>query len=171
VSQLPRNAETLLNMRKNRVKPELPVLVSLIGPLDFNNVTLTADANSDYDWTLIAGLDVDLMTAQSVPFGRVLATLSALADAVPRQMVLSFREGAQVDCGQWRIAGEQTYFDWFPMAVSPRRAKPVNHVKAYLQGQKVEKALWDEMGKRLPIPWDLEMDAIVKKITEERQCA
>lgn len=171
MSQLPHNAEGLLNLRKNGVKPELPVLVSLIGPLNFNNVVLQADANREYAWTLIAGLEVDLMAAQSVPFSRVLATLAALADAVPRQMVLSFREGAQVDCGQWRIAGEQTYFDWFPMAVSPRRAKPANHVRAFLQGQKVEKALWAEMGKRLPIPWDLEMGAIVKKITEERQCA
>jgi hypothetical protein len=171
VSDLPRNSEALLNLRKNGVKPELPVLISLIGPLDFNNVTLQADANREYDWTLIAGLEVDLMVAQSVPFNRVLATLAALADAVPRQMVVSYREGAQVDCGQWRIAGEQTYFDWFPMAVSPRRAKPANHVRAYLQGQKLERALWAEMGKRLPIPWDIEMDRIVKNLTGDRPCA
>lgn len=171
MSNLPRNAEALLNLRKNRTKPELPVLVSLIGSLDFNNIVLHADENRDYDWTLIAGLDVDVMADRTVPFRRVLATLAAVAAAAPRQMVLSYREGAQVDCGQWRIAGEQTYFDWFPMAVSPRRAKPAAHVRAYLQGQKVEKALWAEMGKRLPIPWDVEMDAIVKKITQERQCA
>lgn len=171
MSDFPKNAEALLSLRKNGVKPELPVLVSLIGPVEFNNVVLQADANLDYDWTLIAGLDVDLMTDQSVSFGRVLATLAALAASVPRQMVLSYREGAQVDCGQWRLAGEQTYFDWFPMAVSPRRATPAKHVRSYLDGQKVERALWAEMGKRLPIPWDLEMDAIVKRITGDRPCA
>jgi hypothetical protein len=132
---------------------------------------LQADANLDYDWTLIAGLEVDLMADRSVSFGRVLDTLAALADAVPRQMVLSYRGGAQVDCGQWRIAGAQTYFDWFPIALSPRRAKPTVHVHHYLEGKKLEHALWAEMGKRLPIPWDLEMDRIAQKIAGERQCA
>lgn len=171
MSDFPKNAEALLNLRKNGVKPELPVLISLIGLLDFNNLALQADANLDYDWTLIAGLDIDVMADRTVPFGRVLATLAALSLAVPRQMVLSYREGAQVDCGQWRIAGEQTYFDWFPIALSPRRAKPTVHVHHYLEGKKLERALWDQLGKELPIAWDLEMDTVVKRITEERKCA
>lgn len=170
MSEFPKNAEALLSMRKSGVKPELPVLISLIGPLDFNNLVLRADANLEYDWTLIAGLDVDLMVDSSVAFGRVVATLAALAAAVPRQMVLSYREGAQVDCGQWRLAGEQTYFDWFPIALSPRRASPTVHVRSYLEGKKLERALWAEMGKGLPLAWDLEMDRVVKKITEDRKC-
>ncbi len=146
MNRLPRNGDALLRMRREGMRPEGVTLISLVGSLPHSNFTLYADPNptTPTDWTLIAGLEVDLVVDASVPFQTVLRHLTAIAAATPGHLVLSYREGPQIDCGQARLtpqSGNQMVFDWFPMAVGP------SHLSA---ASKVAKRIWSEIGSSLP---------------------
>jgi hypothetical protein len=160
----PRNGQSLLDLRMRGLVPELPVLVSLVGTLDFSNVTLYADAGKPYDWRVIAGLEVEVFASLAVPFSGLLRTLADIAAAVPKRMVLAFSEGARIECGEMRLVrdenGDFGLFDWFPIAVGPYDA----------HGAKVAKRLWAELGKSIPIPFDEAM-TLVHQIAAEKQCA
>jgi len=150
VSRFPLNAQSLVDLRMRGVVPELPVLLSFVGPLnDFTNVTLIADAARSYEWRCIQGLEVEVFVSRSVLMGDVLRQLADIAAAVPDRMVLTFVEGPRIDCGEMRVVphpeGDFGLFDWFPMAVGP---------KWYAEGAKVAKRLWQELGHALPIPFD-----------------
>lgn len=163
---IPRNGQSLLDLRKRGVVPELPVLVSLVGDLDFTNVTLYADAGASLDWRGVCGLEVEVFTSTAVAFPKLLRTLADIAAAVPTRMVLTFIEGARVECGESRLVahpdGDFSLFDWFPMAVGPN---------AYADGSKVEKRLWAELGHALPIPFDEARELLVQIATERHACA
>lgn len=163
---IPRNGQSLLDLRSRGLVPELPVLVSLVGDLDFTNVTLYADAGASLGWKLVAGVKVEVFTSIDIPFPKLLRTLVDIAAAVPTHMVLTFIEGARVECGESRIVahpdGDFSLFDWFPMAVGP---------KAYADGSKVEKRLWAELGHAIPIPFDEARELLVQIATERHQCA
>jgi hypothetical protein len=168
MSQLPRNADGLIAMREAREIPALPVLVSLIGPLEFNNVTLQASAGVKYDWHLIAALELEVFASAATPFRKLLETLADIAAAVPKHMVLTFIEGPRIDCGDMRTVTDFAVFDWFPMVVMPIGAAPANHIKAWDDGKAIEKKLWHELGRALPIPYEKAMDLVVQ-IAQENQ--
>jgi hypothetical protein len=164
---LPKNGQSLVDLRMRGTVPELPVLVSLAGALDFNNVTLQADAGAGYDWRIVAGLEVEVFTSVSVNFQKVLRTLVDIAAAVPSRMVLTFSEGAQVGCGESRVVhhadGDFALFDWFPMAVGP---------KGYVAGSVVEKQLWKAIADgRIPMPFDKAREVVGEILKEKQQCA
>lgn len=158
----PRNSAELVALRKGREVPALPVLVSLVGPLSWSNVTLQAIAGEPYDWRLLLDLNVEVFVDSNTPFVDLLRTLSAIAAAVPRTMVLAFLEGPRVHCGEMRTVPGQDFalFDWFPMAIGP---------SDYLAASKIEKSLWAEMGRSIPIPFDDACELVVQVVTEQAQ--
>ncbi len=154
-----RNAEGLMDLRMRGIRPELPVLVSLIGPLLFSNVTLMADAKRRYDWRVIGGLEIEVMASTAVPFPGLLQTLADLAAGVPRRMILSFEEGARVECGEWRQITDFKVFDWYPMALSH---------DAWGESRALARRLVAEVGKSLPDPYDEALNLVIQ-LASERQ--
>lgn len=171
MNPLPLNAQSLLELRQHGRIPELPVLVSLIGKLDFTNLTLHAEAGEAYDWRAVSALEIEVFVSLAVPFPKLLRTLADLAAAVPKRMVLTFAEGACVDCGEMRTVTDFALFDWFPMVVSPRRAAPAEHIRAWNDGQTIARKLWAALGDTLPIPYDKAMDLVVEIAAENQRCA
>lgn len=163
---IPRNGQSLLDLRLRRVVPELPVLVSLVGDLDFTNVTLYADAGDPYDWRALTGLDIEVFTSLDVPFPKLVRTLADIAAVVPKRMILTYLEGARIECGERKIVphdeGDFWLFDWFPISIGP---------DGYRDAQKVEKRLWAELGKSIPIPFDEAFDLVVQIAVERHACA
>jgi hypothetical protein len=164
MTQLPFNANRLIAMRKRRSAPALPVLASLVGPLEFSNFTLLAQAGGAYDWHCIAGLEVEVFVSHEVAFANVLRHLADIAAAVPKRMVLTFIDGPRIECGEWRTVphpeGDFALFDWFPIGIGPR----------YGQSQPIVRRLFAELGKALPIPFDRAM-GLVLEVAQEAVCA
>lgn len=165
MNRLPVNGQTLLDLRKRGKRPESVTLVSLVGFLPYSNFQLCADPADTYDWTPIAGLDVELITDMSVPMAALLRQLAAIIKATPDHLVLGYREGYRIEVGHARYA-LQSYnpnvgrmlFDPFPMAVGP----------AHLcESMKIEKRLWAELDNALPIPFDASEQRIVTRMNQE----
>jgi hypothetical protein len=170
MSKLPRNCEQLVSMREARRVPELPVLISFVGPLDeFTNLKLIANASEKYDWHCIAALEVEVFVSMGTPFSAILSQLAAIAAAVPKTMVLTFAEGPRIHCGEMRTLTDFALFDWFPMTVTPERAAPDNHIRAWTEGRVIEKKLWHELGRALPIPYEKAADLVVQVARENQQ--
>ena len=155
----PRGASKLIDMRKRGVVPDVPILVSLIGPLRHGNVTLIAEHDRNYDWRSVAGLEVEVFVNRFVPWQSVLLVLRELAAVVPARMVLTFTEGPMVECGEWRQITDFKLFDWFPIAVGP---------VCWPEGTKLARRILAELGKSLPIPYDQAVDLFLKAQTEAR---
>jgi hypothetical protein len=144
------------------------VLISLVGTLEFDNVTLYADAGAAYDWHLIAALEVEVFASASTPFRKLLATLAGIAAGVPKHMVLTFAEGPRIDCGEMRTVTDFAVFDWFPMGIMPTGLAPAEHIRLWNEEKVIEKKLWHELGRALPIPYDKAMDLMVQIAWENR---
>ena len=117
----PRNGENLLRMRRNGLRPDGLTLVSLVGSLDYDNYTLYRDPGTVCDWSMLAGLDIELVASTAVPLADVLRALAEIATAVPGSISLYYLEGARVDCGRSRFILEslnpkvgRMQFDWWP---------------------------------------------------------
>ena len=154
-------------MRESRRIPALPVLVSFVGPLDFNNVTLTADADGAYDWHVIAGLQVEVFVSQSIAMSDVIRQLSTIAAAVPDRIILTFVEGPRIECGERRTVrdekGDFGLFDWFPMSIGPT---------GYAGARIIEKQLWKAIANGdIPTPFDRARELVGEIIKEKQQCA
>ncbi|CAM2142632.1 Histidine ammonia-lyase [Pararobbsia alpina] len=162
MSRLPQNAEPLVAMRQRGEKPEAMVLVSLVGKLDFPNLTLIARSSQAYDWRVLTGLDVEVFASHAVPFDEVLRTLAAIAAVVPASMVLTFPGHARVHCGDWAQISDFRLFDWFPIPVDVMR---------YRNGSKLSALLWGELGKALPIPYVEATEAFLAVAQEAQKCA
>jgi hypothetical protein len=171
MSQLPRNAESLIAMRSKEPAevPALPILISLVGSLGFNNLTLYANAGTVYDWHLIAGLEVEVFASAETLFSQLLSLLAAIAAAVPKHMVLTFVDGPRIDCGEMRTVTDFALFDWFPMTITPTNAAPAAHIEAWNSGRIIEQKLWKALGKELPIPYEKAMDLVVQIAKENQQ--
>lgn len=154
----PRNSGQLVALRRNREIPALPVLVTLTGALSWSNLTLSATAGQRYDWRPVMALDIEVFTSADVPFGDLLATLADIAAVVPKTMVLAFLEGPRVHCGEMRSLMDFSLFDWLPMAIGPSH---------YADARKIEKRLWAELGRGIPIPFDEACD-VVEQVIHER---
>lgn len=156
-----RNAEGLIELRQRGLQPELTVLISLVGPLRYENVTLLAEPAKSYDWRVIGGLDVEVITSTKVPFARMVRTLVDVAAGVPRRMVLTFGEGPRVECGEWRQVTDFKVFDWCPMAIGG---------PSWDSSVKLAKTLFSQLGKSIPEPYEDAMALVVKAAGEQR-CA
>lgn len=156
-----RNAEGLIELRQRGLQPELTVLISLVGPLRYENVTLLADPTKSYDWRVIGGLDVEVITSTKVPFARMVRTLVDIAAGVPRRMVLTFGEGPRVECGEWRQVTDFKVFDWCPMAIGG---------PSWDASVKLAKTLFGQLGKSIPEPYEEAMALVIKAAGEQR-CA
>jgi hypothetical protein len=151
LNRLPRNGDNLLRMRREGWRPDGLVLASLVGSLGFDNYTTYADPGTSYDWSMLAGLEVELVVSTSVPFGAVLRTLADIAAAVPATLALGYVEGPRVDCGRSRYVLEsirpvtgRMIFDWYPitaLTVSP-------------DSTHIAQRLWRELGSAIPTPYD-----------------
>lgn len=168
MTKTPLGSESLIAMRKRGRAPALPVIVSLVGPLEFDNVTLQAKAGNRHDWRPISALDVEVFASTQVPFASLLQTLADLAAAVPRSMVLTFVEGPRVECGEMRTLQDFALFDWFPISIAPR---PTESAGAWKGSTQLARSLWDELGKRLPIPYDEAVPLVCQAIEEAEACA
>jgi len=162
MTRFPQNAEPLIALRRRGEKPEQPVLVSLVGKLDFPNLTLLARPSQPYDWRPVAGLDVELFASPIVPFEALLRTLGEIASVVPASLVLTFPSHARVHCGDWAEVSDFRLFDWFPIPVDLNR---------YPQGGKLSQRLWDALGKSLPIPYVEATQAFLTISREVQSCA
>jgi len=161
MDRYPRNAAALIEMRMKGVVPDLPVLVSFVGALpEFTNVVLQANAGESFDWRPVAGLNIEVFASSSTPFADLLRSLGAIAAVVPQSMVLTFREGPRVHCGEWRQITDFRLFDWFPMGIGPN---------CYLEGAMIAKRICGELGKSIPIPYDEACDLVVKIALENAQ--
>ncbi|VWC44354.1 histidine ammonia-lyase [Burkholderia lata] len=160
----PSNGAVLVSMRRAGRVPELPVLVALAGPLRFDNVTLSARAGQPYDWRPVAALDVEVFASADVPWSDLLRTLADIAGAVPDTLVLTFREGPRVHCGERRaVPGEDfALFDWFPMPIAPM-CWPASHTLA--------RRLFDALGDTLPNPYDHACELVVQLAAERNRNA
>lgn len=157
MKRYPRNSGPLVAMRRNREIPALPVLVTLAGPLSWSNLTLAATAGERYDWRPLMALDVEVFASAAVPFGDLLATLSDIAAVVPKTMVLTFLEGPRIHCGESRTLMDFALFDWLPMSIGPSH---------YLEARKIEKRIWAEMGRAIPVPFDEAVNVVGQFIQE-----
>jgi hypothetical protein len=172
MNRLPVNGATLLDMRKRKERPAGVTLISLVGFLSpYSNFQLCADPADVYDWTPVAGLEVEVIANKSVPFAALMRQLSAIALATPSHMSLGFTEGPRIDCGEARYALQsinpntgRMLFDWFPMAVTTAR---VGANPDLIDAMKVEKRLWSELGNSIAIPFDSAEERIVKTMTKE----
>lgn len=162
MTKKPLGMSGLIGLRVNGVVPEHPVIVSLVGKLDFNNLTLQAKAGEVYDWHPLAALAVEVIASADVPFGSLLQTLAGIAAAVPDHMVLTFVEGPRIDCGQMRRLQDFALFDWFPMAIGP---------KAYREGGIIARKLWTALGHEIPIPFDEACELLPQVFREQQRCA
>ncbi|MDR5743280.1 histidine ammonia-lyase [Caballeronia sp. LZ029] len=165
MNRLPINGQRLLDMRRRKQRPAGVTLISFVGWLPYSNFQLSANPTDSVDWTPIAGLEIDVMVSRAMPFSAVVRQLGAIALAAPDHMVLSYVEGPRVDCGQARYS-LQTFnpntgrmlFDWFPMAVG------VPHIADAI---KLERRLWHELGRSLPIPFDDAERRILTRMKKE----
>ncbi|WP_249181348.1 histidine ammonia-lyase [Burkholderia sp. AU19243] len=162
--RFPRNSAALIAMRKSGNVPELPVLVALAGQLSWANVTLSATPGERYDWRLLTALDVEVFASTDVPWGDLLRTLSDIAAAVPDTLVLTFREGPRVHCGEAHVVPGQDFalFDWFPMAIAPI-SWPASHVLA--------RRLFDVLGDTIPNPYDDACNLAMQAVAEAYESA
>ncbi|VWC29822.1 histidine ammonia-lyase [Burkholderia lata] len=160
----PSNGAVLVSMRRAGRVPELPVLVALAGPLRFDNVTLSARAGQPYDWRPVAALNVEVFASADVHWSDLLRTLADIAAAVPDTLVLAFREGPRVHCGERRaVHGEDfALFDWFPMPIAPM-CWPASHTLA--------RRLFDALGDTLPNPYDHACELVVQLAAERNRNA
>lgn len=172
MNRLPINGATLLDMRRRKQRPEGVTLISLVGFLSpYSNFQLCADAADVYDWTPIAGLEVEVIASKAVPFAALLRQLSAIALATPSHMALGFTEGPRIECGQARYSLQsinpntgRMLFDWFPIAVTTAR---VGATPDFVDAVKVEKRLWAELGNTIVIPFDAAEERIVNSMQKE----
>ncbi|CAM2187691.1 Histidine ammonia-lyase [Burkholderia cepacia] len=149
-------------MRRAGRMPELPVLVTLAGQLRFDNVTLSAVAGQPYDWRPVAALDVEVFASARVPWSDLLRTLADIAAAVPDTLVLSFREGPRVHCGERHVVPGEDFalFDWFPMPITPI-CWPASHTLA--------RRLFDALGDTLPNLYDHASELAVQLAAERNE--
>lgn len=154
MSQIPKNGDALIAMRKRDSIPALPILVSFIGPLEsFTNTVLEADASKSYDWRLVSALEVEMFVSREIAFADVLRHLAAIAAVVPSRIILTYAEGPRIECGEWRQVTDFKLFDWFPIAIGPDGWPDAVHIV---------RKLFSELGKSLPIPYDDAHDLVLK---------
>lgn len=153
-------------MRRAGRVPELPVLATLVGPLRFENVTLSAAAGRLYDWRPIAALDVEVFASADVPWGDLLRTLGDISAAVPDTLVLAFREGPRVHCGERRIVPGEDFalFDWFPIPI------PIAPM-CWPASDTLARRLFDALCDTLPNPYDRACELIEQLAAERNESA
>lgn len=99
------NARDLLEMRRQGLKPERPVNVSLMGQIPDGNLTLYVRETMPADrleWRMLVNLDVIVWADTGTPFDRVMATVWAIAKTRPAGLQLCFlhRDAWHlIDCG------------------------------------------------------------------------
>jgi hypothetical protein len=163
MNRLPVNGQTLLDLRRRKLRPEGVTLVSFIGFLSqHSNFQVCGDPDDTYDWSPLAGLEVEVMASKNIPMVTVLRQLACIAVATPAHMVLTFVEGPRIECGRSRVSlisynpnVRRMGFDWFPMAVGP------SHLEDAL---KIEKRMWDEFETN---PFDTNEKRVVAKMIKE----
>jgi len=166
----PRNGENLLRMRRNGLRPDGLTLVSLVGSLDYDNYTLYSDPGTDCDWSMLAGLEIELVASTAVPFPDVLRALANVAASVPTTLSLFYLEGARVDCGRSRFILEsfnpkvgRMQFDWWPLQVND----PAKILSP--DSTRLAQRLWRELGSALPMPCDAALYRL-KLMLEKELC-
>lgn len=160
MTPMARNAQALIDLRMRGIRPELPILVSLVGPLDFANLTLLAEPKCRYDWRVLGGLEVEVIASVAVPFSRLLRTLADIAAGVPRRMVLTFREGPRIELGEWRQVTDFRVFDWCPMALGGL---------CWDDARAIASRIFAELGKSIPTPYDEACALVVRAAQETEQ--
>ncbi|QND94355.1 hypothetical protein SY91_01754 [Burkholderia cenocepacia] len=160
MARYPANSEALVAMRRRRQAPAGSVLVSFVGPLQWSNVTLTASVNERYDWRPIAALDIEAFASASIAFPALLRSLVDMAAAVPRRMVLTFREGPRVELGEWRQITDFRVFDWCPMALGG---------PCWDDARALALRIFAELGKSIPTPYDEACTLVIKAAQEAQQ--
>lgn len=170
MNRLPRNGENLLRMRRSGMRPDELVLASLVGSLGYCNYTLYSDPGMVCDWSMLAGLEVELVASTAVPLAAVLRALAEIASSVPASMSLAYLEGARVDCGRSRFILEsinpntgRMVFDWWPLqANDPAKILSPDSTR-------LAQRLWRELGGALPTPYDAAFSRL-EPILEKELC-
>ena len=168
MKRLPRNGENLLRMRRNGLRPDELVLASLVGSLGYCNYTLYSDPGMVCDWSMLAGLEVELVASTAVPLAAVLRALADIASSVPASMSLAYLEGARVDCGRSRFIHEsinpnagRMVFDWWPLQANDP-TKILTPDSTHLAQR-----LWRELGGALPAPCDAALHRLKLMVEKE----
>lgn len=63
---LPRNAQSILDVRLQGLRPDAPVCVSYVGNLPVSNPTVYADSGKRYDWRFLRGLTVYIAVSAGI---------------------------------------------------------------------------------------------------------
>ena len=63
---LPRNAQSILDVRLRGLRPDAPVFVSYVGSLPVPNPTVYADSGQRYDWRFLRGLTVYIAVSAGI---------------------------------------------------------------------------------------------------------
>lgn len=98
------NARDLLETRRQGLKPDAPVNVSLMGPVsDALTLFVRDDMPADrLDWRMLANVEVVVWADSTVPFDRVSAVLLGIARAQPTELLLGLLHADAwhlIDCG------------------------------------------------------------------------
>lgn len=99
------NARELLDMRRQGLKPEHPVNVSLMGQVPDAGLTLYVREGMPVDrleWRMLVNLPVVVWADSGEPFDRIMATVWAIAKARPHGLQLCFLHSDSwhlIDCG------------------------------------------------------------------------
>jgi hypothetical protein len=168
MNRLPRNGANLLRMRRNGMRPDGLVLVSLVGSLGYCNYTLHCDTGTTCDWSMLADLEVELVASTRVLLCDVLRALAEIAAAVPASISLYYLEGARVDCGRSRFIPEsinrnagRMLFDWWPLQVNdPAKIMTPDSTR-------LAQRLWRELGGALPTPCDAALHRLNMMLKKE----
>lgn len=98
------NARSLLETRRQGMKPEGPVVVAMV-PSNLVGTVLTVRPNMPtdrLDWRMLANLDVWLWAGAAASLEAVIATAWRIAHARPKELILRFEHDNYVhdiDCG------------------------------------------------------------------------
>lgn len=87
------NARDLLDMRRQSLRPERPVNVSLMGSVPDENLTLYVRDGMPaerLDWRMLVNLDAIVWADTGTPFDRLTTTLWRIAQARPHGLQLCF---------------------------------------------------------------------------------
>lgn len=122
------NARNLLDVRRQGVKPQGPVVVSLVGG-DFAETVLYVKPDMPVDamdWRMLVNLDVWVWGGVGAAIERIVATAWRVAQSRPAQLHVRFEHKQamhEVECGTgWHQGGANGWpsdhgFLWWPLNV------------------------------------------------------
>ena len=172
----PRGARQLIEARSKGLRPAGNVIVSLTGKRlpNCDNLTIYAEPRETYDWSILGGLDVEILADRLIPLEVVVTVLEAVGGILARSICLTYHEGLLASLGDLKtVFLEQEkpskVFDWYPEAIwDPEQVVTLWGVKRYEQSRKLAARLASEIGFGLPDWYGQALKEVQRRIQREQ---